>query len=110
LGLPVARGLLAGGEQSATQPPALLQLAKIPLDPDEELEEELELVLLVLLVLLELVLLVLVLVMPEVELVELEELVELVLLELVLLDVEPPQLALLTTTLPALNEEPESVE
>ena len=36
---------MAGGEQSATQPVALLQLAKSPVDPDEELElEELELV------------------------------------------------------------------
>src|SRR6185312_16420128 len=37
-------GSLAGGEQSATQPPALLQLAKSPPVPDEELELELELV------------------------------------------------------------------
>jgi hypothetical protein len=38
-------GSLAGGEQSATQPPVLLQLPKSPPDPDEALEpEELELV------------------------------------------------------------------
>jgi hypothetical protein len=32
-------GSLAGGEQSATQPLALLHVAKSPPDPDEELEE-----------------------------------------------------------------------
>jgi hypothetical protein len=93
-------GSFAGGEQSATQPPSRLQLAKSP--PDEEPEEELldEL---------------------EEELVEdpdelLDELEEELdedpdeLLELVELDVDPPQLAAVTEMLPALKEASESVE
>jgi hypothetical protein len=95
-------GSLAGGEQSATQPFAMLQLAKSPPDPDEELEEELELLELELL---ELELLEL----CEPELLELE-LLELELLELELLELPLVQLELLTTTSWAVNEVSESVE
>jgi hypothetical protein len=93
----VAIGSLAGGAQSATQPPALLQLAKSPLPEEPELElelDELELVL-------EL----------ELELVVPEELDELVLEEeLELEELLVPQLALDTAMLPAFHVALESVE
>ncbi len=88
---PVAIGSLAGGEQSATQPPALLQLAKIPLPEEPELDE---------LVLDE-----------ELELVVPDELDELVLEEELELDeLLVPQLALDTVMLPAFHVALESVE
>jgi hypothetical protein len=40
LGFGEAMGSLAGGEQSAMQPPVKLQLAKMPVPPDEEPDDD----------------------------------------------------------------------